>query len=234
MTTELRRRSLLVTGTDTGVGKTLVASAIARALVARGLRVAPFKPVETGCKEVDGALVAEDAERLRHASGSEIALDLVCPYRLRDPLAPMVAGEREGVAIDVERLAAAYRDLASAHDVVLVESAGGVLVPLTEACTFADLASSLALPVLVVASTRLGAINQTLLTLEVLRARGLETVGYVLNRLTPESDLAQETNAHAIARLAGAPALAEIPYVSAAAGGERLLALGRALVEKIF
>jgi dethiobiotin synthetase len=228
------RKTLLITGTDTGVGKTFVACALGRALAARKLRVAPFKPVETGCREHEGALLAEDAERLRHATGTDAPTDLVCPVRLRDPLAPMVAAEREGVTIDVERLAASFRELASANDVVLVESAGGLLVPLTETCSFADFASMLALPVLVVAGTRLGAINQTLLTLEVLRARGLETVGYVLNRLTTESDLAQETNAHALARLAGRHALAEIPYVSGAAEGERLLAFGRALADKIF
>ncbi len=232
--TPLRRRALLITGTDTGIGKTLVGCALARALVARGLRVAPFKPVETGCREVDGVLVGEDVEKLRHATGTAAPVDAVCPIRLRDPLAPMVAAERESVTIDVDALAARYRELADSHDVVLVESAGGLLVPLTDRCSYADFAKMLELPVLVVAATRLGAINQTLLTLEVARARGLDVTGYVLNRLTPESDLAQETNAHAVARLAGGPALAEIPYLSGDPSGERLLAVGRSLATALF
>ncbi|MGH7803650.1 MAG: dethiobiotin synthase, partial [Candidatus Binatia bacterium] len=114
----LRRRALLVTGTDTGIGKTLVGCALARALIARGLRVAPFKPVETGCREVDGVLVAEDAEKLRHATGTDVPPERVCPIRLRDPLAPMVAAEREGATIDVAALTASYRELAASHDVV--------------------------------------------------------------------------------------------------------------------
>lgn len=230
----LRRHALLVTGTDTGVGKTLVGCAIGRALRDRGVSVAPFKPAETGCREDQGTRVAEDAERLRHACGSASDIELVCPYRLRDPLAPAVAAEREGIAIDMARLHDAYRTLAGTHEVVIVESAGGLLVPLDWQTSFADLATALGLPALVVVGTRLGAINQTLLTLAELRRREIEIVGYVLNRLTPESDLAQETNAHVLAKLAGVPCLAEIPFLDGGADGERSPAVGRVLADAIF
>lgn len=230
----VRRRSLLVTGTDTGIGKTLVGCAIGRALRDRGVDVVPFKPAETGCRDDGGVRIADDAERLRHACATPGSIDLVCPYRLRDPLAPAVAAEREGITIDHERIFRAFRELSAASDVVLVESAGGLLVPLAGAFSFADLARELSLPLLVVIGTKLGAINHALLTLEVARARGLEVAGYVLNRLTPESDLAQETNAHAIAARTDVPCLAEIPYLRGAPDGERLGAIGRSLAAALF
>src|SRR5262249_45838018 len=146
--------ALLVTGTDTGVGKTFVACALAGALRARGLRVAVLKPVETGV-----AGVPDDALRLRAAAGDPAPLDDVCPYRLRAPLAPAVAARLEGTPLDVGRLAALIPRRAAAADVLLVEGAGGLLVPLTAAATTLDLAVRVGLPVLVVGANRLGTIN---------------------------------------------------------------------------
>ncbi len=204
---------LLVTGTDTGVGKTLVGAALAAALAKR-FTVGVLKPAETGCRRgEDGSLVPDDATRLRNASGCGADLETICPFRYEEPLAPWVAAERSGRAISIERIRECFDCLASAAEVVLVESAGGLLVPLRRDYAFADLAADLGLRLLVVVGTRLGAINQALLTLECAKGRGLEVAGYVLNQLTPEEDLAQQTNAGALERLTNVPCLARIPYL---------------------
>ena len=130
---------LLITGTDTGVGKTFVACALAHALRAGGRRVTVMKPVETG---VTG--VPDDARRLREAAADPAALDEICPYRLRAPLAPVVAARLEGVTIDLARLEALIRRRLENADVLLVEGAGGLLVPIADSVTWADVAARLA------------------------------------------------------------------------------------------
>jgi len=224
-------RGILVTGTDTGVGKTLVGCALAAALSER-LRVAVLKPAETGCAKVGGELRPEDAVRLRDASGSAASLDLVCPYRYAEPLAPSVAAERAGRPISPARLRDCYETLARDADVVLVESAGGLLVPLAPRLSFADLAASLALEVVVVVGSRLGALNQTLLTLECAERRGLAILGYVLNELSEGTDLARETNPAALAALTRVPCLGSVPFVANAHRLSRadLAAIGRPLL----
>ena len=194
---------LMITGTDTGVGKTFVGCGLAVALRRRGFRVAPFKPAESGC-ELDresNALVPSDAQRLRHASQCEASLETISPYRFRMPVAPWVAAERAGVTIRVERLQECYQELISSHDYVLVETAGGILVPIAEHFHYADLARLLGLPVLVVAGSKLGVINQTLLTLEYLVRGGLPVIGCVLNHPDPEDRPASLTNVETLRRL---------------------------------
>ena len=205
---------LLVTGTDTGIGKTLVTAAIAAALAARGMRIGVAKPAETGCSERGGVLYPEDAATLAAAAGAPEPLDLVCPYRFAEPLAPALAAERAGSTIDVEALVAALRTRAAALDLLLVEGAGGLLVPLTRSATYADLAIALAAPVLLVIGSRLGAINHALLTLAALEARAILTRGYVFNRLTGDADLATETNGPLLRALTPVPCLGELPWLA--------------------
>jgi dethiobiotin synthetase len=200
--------TLFVTGTDTGVGKTFVACAIAHALRARGRRVGVVKPVETG---VDGE--PEDACRLRAAAGDASSLDDVCPYRLRAPLAPAVAARLEGVTIDVDRIAGLIARRASAVDVLLVEGAGGLLVPITGTTTYLDLAVRLRAPLLIVAANRLGTVNHCALTARVAAAAGVEVRGFVLSQPAPETDASAETNADTIATLTGLRCLASVGYV---------------------
>ena len=204
---------IFITGTDTGVGKTLVACGLAALLRESGYKVGVMKPAETGCEEKDGQLFPQDAYYLKEASGCSDPLEKICPYRLRDPLAPSVAAEMEGVKIDIDRLAGLYSEISSAHDVTIVEGAGGFLVPLLPHYTYADLAKLLKLPLLVVAANRLGVINHLLLTLEHASCRGLRVLGYVLNQVTSEPSLAAETNREALLSLTAVPCLGEIPYI---------------------
>jgi dethiobiotin synthetase len=201
-------RGLFVTGTDTGVGKTAIACGVVAGWRARGRDVGAMKPAQSG--HVPGE--PSDADRLRAAAGSGDPLELVCPYSLRAPLAPAVAAREEEIAISFARILAAARALAARHDALVVEGAGGLLVPLTDDETYADLALALAFPVLVVARAGLGTVNHTALTVEALRARGLSVAGIVLNRASAGFDPSEPHNAREIERLTGIAPLASLPF----------------------
>jgi len=204
---------IFITGTDTGVGKTVVACGLAALLRKSGYKVGVMKPAETGCEEKDGKLFPQDAYYLKEASGCDVPLETICPYRLRDPLTPSIAAEREGVKIDISLLEKIYGEISSAHDITLVEGAGGLLSPILPSFTCADLARVLKLPLLVVAPNRLGAINYLLLTLEHASSHGLRVLGYVFNRLDGLPSLAADTNREALFSLTAVPCLGEIPYI---------------------
>ncbi len=162
-----------VTGTDTGVGKTVIASALVALLRARGLRVAAMKPIETGV--VPGA--PSDAARLRTAAGGEDPPGDVCPISYAEPLAPLVAATRAGRPVDLSVLDAAFARLAAGRDAIIVEGAGGLRVPLTQQVSFAELFARWRLGVVIVAANRLGAINHVLLTVDAARAAQLPDRG---------------------------------------------------------
>lgn len=206
-------RSIFVTGTDTAIGKTTVSCGIAAALAARGLRVGVFKPIETGCaRAAGGGLVPADGTLLRFFSGTQSSLDEVCPLRFEEPLAPLVAARRSGRVVDVALLERTWRAIESAHDLTLVEGAGGLLVPMAEGASFADVAQAWGLPLVVVVGNRLGAINHAALTLAEVKRRRLSAVGYIVNTLAPTADIASETNATMLAEILG-PALGVVPYL---------------------
>jgi dethiobiotin synthetase len=223
---------LFVTGTDTGVGKTTVACALLAAARARGLRTLAMKPIETGCDPI-----AADALALERAASGDEAGDAPPLFRFTAPLAPSVAAELEGRAIDLAPIVlAAARLRARAPDLLLVEGAGGLLVPITEDIDMAGLAAALRLPLLVVARDGLGTINHTLLTLEAAAARGLPVAAVILTATTSATtDRDAARNALEIERRGRVPVLGRLPHLhdtshaSLAAAAEAHIDLSRLL-----
>jgi len=187
-----------ITGTDTGVGKTYVARLLIETLRANGIDAVGYKPVSSGDRT--------DAETLAAASGG-LPLEEVNPAHFQNALAPVVAAMLENRTLDCAELIEGYQKIAAKHEVVIVEGAGGWEVPLANGYRIADLAADLALPVIVVAANRLGAINHILLTTAAIRARGLECAGVYLNQLEDEMDTAMITNKGVLEELTGLPLL---------------------------
>lgn len=200
-----------VTGTDTGVGKTLVSAGLLHALARYHRHVVGMKPVAAGLVPWGEDWASEDAIALRSASTLAVPPALDNPVLLPDPLSPHIAAARAGVQIDIAAIVTSYQALAAQADVVVVEGAGGFHVPLTDTLTGADLAQALALPMVLVVGLRLGCLNHALLTAEAIRARGLTLAGWVANRIDPQMDAADENIAYLSGRLQ-APLLAEVPY----------------------
>ena len=201
---------VLVTGTDTGVGKTWIGCALVRALRAEGRSVSVRKPAETGCLSRDGELYPADAALLREAAGPGESLADVCGVRLAEPLAPAVAAARAGAVIEPAAIVAEIAAASRRFDLVVVEGAGGLLVPLSGRYGYADLARDLGARLILVVGARLGAINATLLTLEVAVARGLPVAGLVVNHFAATEDLATRTLAASLRHLTDVPVLAEV------------------------
>jgi len=207
-------RGILITGTDTGVGKTVVGCGVAAAFMEQGKTVGVLKPAETGCAMRDGVLYPEDAMRLAAYARVTLPLEQICPYRFTAPVAPSVAAELAGMTIEPQRLLTVFDRMAKQCDFMIVEGAGGLLVPLVGRYTFADLARDLHLPLLVVVGSKLGALNHTLLTLYCAQALSLPVTGYILNHPSPVSDIAIRTNARTLARLTDVPSLGTLPFLS--------------------
>jgi len=172
-----------VTGTDTGVGKTVVSCALLHALRSRGLPAVGMKPVASGCVPSAQGLLNEDVEALLQAGDPAATREQINLYRFEPAIAPHIAAALAGVEIDLGAIAARHRELAARYGAVVVEGAGGWLVPLGKATSFADLAQALALPVVMVVGMRLGCINHALLSGESIARRGLRLAGWVANRI---------------------------------------------------
>jgi dethiobiotin synthetase len=207
---------LFVTGTDTGVGKTLVACALLHALAGRGLRVAGMKPVAAG-REPDGTF--HDVEALIAASSVRAPREWVNPYAFDPPIAPHIAAARAGVRIDISCIRDAWARLAAMADATVVEGAGGFLVPLNEGEDMARLAAALALPVVLVVGMRLGCLNHALLTAEAIAGRGLAFAGWVANRLHPAMDAFDDNLATLRERLP-AQCIGVIPHLQHPSGAD--------------
>ena len=189
----MKPRRYFITGTDTGVGKTQVTAALLLAAKAHGLRSLGVKPVAAGCVPADGRLVNEDALLLQRCSSQSPDYAAVNPVALEPAIAPHIAAERAGISLRATALADQVRaQEASGADVLLVEGAGGWLVPLNQTGTMADLAVALGYPVILVVGMRLGCINHALLTAQAIRASGLELVGWVANSVAAEMDCLAE------------------------------------------
>jgi len=179
---------LLVTGTDTGVGKTLIAGAIARQLHLAGLNVEVFKPVATDCRRAREGLISEDAEFLAACAESRLTLAEIAPLRYATPAAPNVAAARERRPVDLDAVFDAYARLAKQADVVVVEGIGGLLCPITDDFWMIHLARMMHLPVIIVARAGLGTINHTLLTIHAGTSAALDLAGVIVNRYRIEHE----------------------------------------------
>ena len=208
-------KGIFITGTDTDVGKTIVTAVLARLLRRRGVNVGVMKPVTSGCREADGELVSDDALLLCRAAAVPCGSD-VTPYLLREPLAPAEAAKIDGIRIESARIRDAFERLAGTHDFVLVEGAGGLMVPLAGGYLVADLARELDLPLLVVARPNLGTINHTVLTCFSAQQMGIPVSGVIINNLPEEPGPAERSAPHHIGSLCGAPVLGVWPHVAAA------------------
>ncbi len=202
-----------IVGTDTDVGKTLLAAALLHAYAGLGYRVVGMKPVAAGADFVDGDWVNQDVALLAAAGNVDAALELRNPYLFRAAIAPHIAAERKGVSIEIPRILAACKDLAAQADLVVVEGVGGFLVPLSARKDAGDLAVALDLPLILVVGMRLGCINHALLTQDAVTARGLKLAGWVANRVVPDM-AAYDENLAALKRRLAAPLLAELPYLA--------------------
>ena len=211
MLPRVRVPGLFVTGTDTGVGKTVVAGAIAAWFRRQGRRVGVLKPIATGCERRREGLVSTDAEFLAHCADARQPLDLICPQRYAEPLAPSVAAERAGQPVDWATVQRSLDLILRESDVLIVEGVGGVMVPLDDRHTVLDLASWLGLPAVVVARPGLGTINHTLLTVNALRPM-THVAGVVINRYVADSaGVAEETNPRVIDKWGRVPVLCVVP-----------------------
>ncbi len=204
---------LFITGNDTGIGKTYVASMIARSLAAAGRKVGVYKPVASGCREESGKLISDDALALWNAAGRPSELERVAPQRFIAPLAPHLAARSEARRIDAALLRNGLDHWRERSQIVIVEGIGGLMSPVGEEEYVADLALEFGYPLVVVARNALGAINQTLQTLIVAATfrDGLPVAGIVLNRTAPaENDLSIDSNRDELARRAVPPVIAEV------------------------
>jgi len=210
------QQAYFVTGTDTNVGKTYISQALIRHFVHAGNKTVGMKPIASGCEISrhgvwQGQLVNEDALALYEASSVKPTLDLMNPYRFSPAIAPHIAAQQAGVKIDIDVIDSAYRQLAAIADVVVVEGAGGFLVPINAQQTMAHLAVKLNLPIVLVVGMRLGCINHALLTVEAIRARGLTLAGWVANRIEPDMPMFEENLASLQQRI-DAPCLSVVGW----------------------
>jgi dethiobiotin synthetase len=204
-------QACFVTGTDTGVGKTLVSCTLLHALVGQGLCAVGMKPVASGCRREGGQLVSEDVELLRAAGSLRLPLAQINPYAFEPPLAPHIAAAQAGTTISLSEIASAFKALTAQADVVVVEGVGGFRVPLNGREDTADLVVLLGLPVILVVGLRLGCINHALLTAEAIARRGLNLAGWVANRIDPAMAV-QTENLAALTERLPAPCLGVLPH----------------------
>lgn len=202
---------IFVTGTDTGVGKTLVASALLRAFALSGLRAVGMKPVATGCCAGAHDRTNEDVAALLAASNVSVPIDLINPYCFEPAIAPHLAAQQAGRPISLTRIRECYLSLASRADRVVVEGVGGLLVPLNPREDLGDLVRFLELSVVLVIGMRLGCLNHALLTAEAIHSRGLPFAGWVANRIDPAMPFFED-NLETLRQKLPAPLIAIMPF----------------------
>ncbi len=214
---------IFITATDTGVGKTIVSAMIIRALVLKGIKTGVMKPFETGCQRLDNNLIPSDGMFLRSMAEMDDHIDNVTPVRFELPLAPFTASRIEKKSVDMERFFNSFEYLCKKYDFVVVEGAGGILVPITReegvsdppVVYMSDIIKKLKLPLIVVSRPTLGTINHTLLTLKYALNEGLRVIGVIINYSNPPGvDISESTNPEIIAELSPVPVLGILPHLT--------------------
>lgn len=208
-----RTRALFVTGTDTGVGKTVIAAALLRGLRERGQRVAGMKPVASGCRRSPDGIVSDDALALIAEASESAPYRIVNPYAFIPPIAPHVAAVEAGTRIDLRELERAYRILAGLADVVVIEGAGGWLTPIDAKHALADFARKVKADVVLVVGLRLGCLNHALLSAQAIEHSGLKLAGWVANAIDPSFERASD-NVRALQERLKAPLLGQVAHLS--------------------
>lgn len=183
-------KGILITGTDTDVGKTFVACLIAKELRESGAKVGVMKPAESDCTDNR----PKDSLALKVASGTETSIDIINPYRFKEAISPNVAAHREGIEIDIDHLIENYKTISDSHDRVIIEGSGGLMVPFNDKHSIVDLALEFDWPVIIVAASKLGVLNHTYLTIYAATNLGLNLKGIVLNHTTEASDHTDDYN----------------------------------------
>ncbi|MDR4505589.1 MAG: dethiobiotin synthase [Candidatus Scalindua sp.] len=200
-------KGIFITGCDTGVGKTVIAGALAAAIKAQGINVGVMKPISTGTRGIDGKFVSDDARYLKNIVDSKDEADLINPIRFAPPLAPTLAARTTGIKIKLDKVWSAFQELHRRHDFLVVEGIGGLMVPIDDHLFVADMASKMDLPIIIVCKHYLGAINHTLLTVECAKVRNLRIKGVIFNMLNNEKEFVTEIEKYSLL-----PNLGTIPF----------------------
>jgi dethiobiotin synthetase len=207
-------KGFFVTGTDTGVGKTIITAALIRACTLLGFRTCGMKPIETGCLREGDRLIPSDGTFIKTIAHMEDAINHITPCCFEKPLAPLPASEIEGTQVDFEKIGKAYAELSQKYDVVIVEGIGGLLVPIRKDYFVFDLARDFRLPLIVVARPGLGTINHTMLSVNYAIREGLTVAGIIINySKPPERTPAEDTNPEVIKKISQVPIIGVFPYL---------------------
>jgi len=205
------KQAYFITGTDTDVGKTYVACKLIRDYISQGYKVVGMKPVAAGCEFVNGEWINEDVLKLMQASNVVAPRELVNPYCFNEPIAPHIAAEKTGVEIEIDVIKQAFDALVTMADIVVIEGAGGFLVPINNRQSMADLAVALNIPIILVVGMKLGCINHALLTVEAIKARELALHGWIANEIDSQM-LALDANMTSLSQRVPQPKLFSLAY----------------------
>lgn len=207
-------KGFFITGTDTGVGKTIIAGALIKVIEFLGLKVCGMKPVESGCGREGDVLIPYDGMFLKQLAHMEVPIKLITPCCLESPLAPLIAAEIDGKDIHTSEIEKAFNKLSKQHDAIVVEGIGGLMVPIKKDYFVTSLAKELGLPLIIVAKPGIGTINHIMLTVTLALREGLDVAGVILNYTQPpENSLAEETNPKLLEEICPVPIIGIFPYL---------------------
>lgn len=207
-------QSIFITGTDTGIGKTIVAAGISANIRNRGIDVGVMKPIATGCRRIGKKLVSHDAKVLMASAKVNDPYEIVNPIAFAHPLSPNIASKLSRKKINLNKIFKAYTELHKRHEIIIVEGIGGIMVPITDKYFVVDLIKKLQLPIIVVSRPTLGTLNHTLLTVEIARHYNIEIKGIVVNYTEKfRKGVTERQNIKALEKVCRVPVLAEIPFI---------------------